>query len=266
VVAAAVTTGLGLAALLVVTGRALAARRVDRLGALHATYWCASAVCAVLAYVMTSAAYEPSDRYIFVVVPAIAAPVPILARRGRRAARWVAGGATIYVCAGLVAFAAGAMHTPSVIITGTSAAQTARIASVVRRDHLTVGYAGYWNASSLEWSSRERLHVYPLLATTRTAAPMFSMRVASWYRPRARVRTYLVRAPGDPTLPDRPPTWLPAPSQVVRVGRITLEIWPYDIAAYLGPSEIPIPGLRPPRPPGLQRSEASARNVLQRRQ
>jgi hypothetical protein len=243
VVGAAVVTVCGLGALIWVTRDALRGRHAEPERAVHATYWFGSALCAVLAYVVTSAAYEPSDRYIFIVVVAVAATVPLLWRRGPRARRSLAAAATVYIAAGMAAFAAGAMHTPAVIITGTSIPESGRIAAVVRRDHLSVGYAGYWNASSLEWSSHERLHVYPLLGTANRAAPMFSMRVASWYIARRATPSYLVLAPGDPTLADTTPSWLPRPTRIVHLGQVTLEIWPYDIAAYLAPSRIPVPGV-----------------------
>jgi hypothetical protein len=242
VVIAAAVTVCGLGALAWVTRDSLRARHTEPGRAVHAAYWCTSAICAVLAYVFTNAAYEPSDRYIFIVVVAVAATAPLLSSRGLKAQWRLAGAASIYLAAGMTAFAAGAMHTPAVIITGSSVPEASRITAVVRRDHLSIGYAGYWNASSLEWSSDERLHVYPLLGTAKRAAPMFSMRVASWYAPHPATPTYLVLAPGDPTLPDETPTWLPRPQQIIHLDRVTLEIWPYDIAAYLAPSEIPVPG------------------------
>ena len=239
--AAAAVTVAGLAAMLWATGRALARRAADPGRAVHASFWCAAAICATVAFVVTNAAYEPSDRYFFVVVPAVAATVPLLLERGRRRVA-VPAAAAVYIAAGLAAFASGAMHTPGVIITSRATVDTGRIERIVARDHLTVGYAGYWNAAALEWSSGERLHLAPLLGTPRSAAPMFSMRVTSWYRPRAGVASYLVLAPGDPTLPDRLPASLPAPARSIRVGQATIDIWPHDIAADLGRSRIPLAG------------------------
>jgi hypothetical protein len=243
VVASALVTVLGLGAMLVVTARALTARREDPRRAAHAAFWCASAVCAVLAYVVTNAAYEPSDRYLFILVPAVACTAVLLDGSRARVRGAVTGAAGTVIAAGLAALAAGALHTPGAIITTGATSRLRELESLVRRDHLVKGYAGYWNAAALEWSSGERLHIAPLLGTTASAAPMFSMRVAAWYRPRRDTPSYLVLAPDDPTLPDRLPRRLPPPARTVRLGAVTVDSRPFDIAAYLSPSEIPVPGL-----------------------
>jgi hypothetical protein len=133
VLGAAAVTVCGLCALVWVTRDALRWRHAEPARAVHAAYWCGSALCAVLAYVLSNAAYEPSDRYIFVVVVAVAATVPLLLIRGPRVQWSLAGAATVYIAAGMTAFGAGAMHTPAVIITGSSIPQRDQIASIVRR-------------------------------------------------------------------------------------------------------------------------------------
>ena len=51
------------------------------------------------------------------------------------------------------------------------------------------GYAGYWDASSLTWESRDAVVVRPLLQCTNpdphgaSVCPFLLMRTASWYRP-----------------------------------------------------------------------------------
>ncbi|MGH2930005.1 MAG: hypothetical protein ACRDL8_17515, partial [Solirubrobacteraceae bacterium] len=81
--AAAIVTVAALAAVAVVLRRAISLPPVDRRGRvlhLHVVFWGLALVCAAVAYVVTDIAVEPSDRYIMIAVPAVAAIVPLLAR------------------------------------------------------------------------------------------------------------------------------------------------------------------------------------------
>jgi hypothetical protein len=112
-----------------------------------------------------------------------------------------------------------------------------RIEALVRAQHLTVGYAGYWDAASIDWSSHNRLHVYPLTDRFGPTEPMYLARVDAWYRPRRHTPTYLLLAPGDSNLVDRLPSDLPRPQREFQVGPVTMAVYPYDLAAYLHPPQ-----------------------------
>jgi hypothetical protein len=146
----------------------------------------------------------------------------------------VATGATIFIVASIVSLAA--RDVLGVIdFRGADVPLAARIESLVRSEHLGVGYAGYWNAASLDWSSHERLRVYPLTDKFGHTEPMYLARVDAWYRPRRHTASYLVLAPGDFDLADKLPSDLPSPARQVQLGAVTVAIYPYDIAAYLHP-------------------------------
>jgi hypothetical protein len=233
VVIAGVVTVAALAGMFWVAGRSLvrpAAGDSGRARNLHTTFWAASLLCAAVAYVFTTVANEPSDRYFIVAVPAVAATVPLLLTTGR--ASWlVAVGATVFIAASIVGLAANDERTQ--IYQGADVAQAVPIEALVRSQHLGVGYAGYWDAASLDWTTDERLHIYPVTDVFGPVEPMFLARVGAWYRPRAHTSSYLLLAPGDDQFANRLPRDLPTPRREFRLGPVTMAVYPYDIASYL---------------------------------
>jgi hypothetical protein len=200
---------------------------------LHAAFWASSMVCAAVAYIVTTVASFPTDRYFTVVVPAIAATVPLLMKT--RATRWlIAVGASIFITASIVSLAADDERSV-IVFRGADVPYARQIESVVRARGLSVGYAGYWNAASLDWSTHERLHVYPITDRFGPTQPMYLARADSWYRPRPNTPSYLILAPGDFDLRDQLPSDLPRPRSQIRIGPITLAVYPDDLAAYLHP-------------------------------
>jgi hypothetical protein len=230
--AAASTTVAAVLATIRIAGRSLSRptnTSPERARFLHVTFWGTSALAAAAAYVFTNVATEPSDRYIIIAVPAVAALVPLLAT-SRRSAWALALGACVFVTASIVSLAAGDERFQ--IYRGTDVRQAAAIERVVQSEHLTVGYAGYWDAASLEWSTNSRLHVYPLVDLAGRTEPAPLARVASWYTPRPHTPSYLLLAPGDNDFPNRLPHDLPRPSRSFRLGQVTVAVYPYDIARY----------------------------------
>jgi hypothetical protein len=112
------------------------------------------------------------------------------------------------------------------------------VARVAREHGVTDGYAGYWDATSLTWSSHERVTVRPLLECQNPAGanicPFFLDRVPSWYVPRKR-RTFLLVDPGSLYVVALP-AGLGQPIASVPIGPLSMYIYPYDIASRLGPA------------------------------
>jgi hypothetical protein len=242
VVAAGVVTLAAFAAALWLGARSLVApqRRTESAAVtpgareLHAAFWASSMVCAAIAYVVTTVASYPTDRYFTVVVPALAATMPLLLRK--RVTAWlIAAGASIFIVASIVSLAADNEQNV-IVIRGADVAYAKQIESVVRARGLSVGYTGYWNAASLDWSTRERLHVYPITDRFGPTQPMYLARADAWYRPRPHTPSYLILAPGDFDLRDQLPSDLPRPRSQVRIGPITVAIYPDDLAAHLHPT------------------------------
>jgi hypothetical protein len=106
------------------------------------------------------------------------------------------------------------------------------------REHLTTGYAGYWEASSFTWQSKFKVSVYPVYECRRPAAltlcPFYFHRISSWYRPRPNTRTFLMVDPAQPFVAGSPDPAFGRPEQVFRTGPITVYVYGYDIARRFG--------------------------------
>jgi hypothetical protein len=200
-----------------------------RARALHAMFWAASLLSAATGYVITSVALIPSDRYFLVAIPAVAATVPLLLT-SRRAAWVISAAATVFIAGSIVALAANDER--NLTTRPAAVSQARQIEAEVQNLHLGVGYAGYWEAAGLSWTTHERVHVYPVTDVGGHIQPMYLARAAAWYRPRPRTSSYLLLEPGDPVLADRIPRALPEPEREIHLGRVTLAVYPYDIAAY----------------------------------
>jgi hypothetical protein len=233
VAAAGLATISALAAMFWLAGRSTirpGAEAAGRARDAHLMFWASSLLCAAAAYVVTTVVSAPTDRYLVVAVPAVAATVPLLVT-GPRASWLVATGATIFIAASIVSLAANDAR--RLFYEGATVPVAARLEAFVRSHHLEKGYAGYWDAANLDWVSHERLHVYPLTDRFGPTEPMYLARAQAWYRSRPNTPTYLLLAPNDADLVDTVPRDLPAPSREVRIGPITVAVYPYDIAAYL---------------------------------
>lgn len=204
---------------------------------LYAIYWAGSLLAAGAAYVLTTVPRAPTDRYLLVVVPAVAATVP-LAINGRRRAWLSAAGASVFVLASVLALRAGEMR--AVSYDGASTSEATPITNYVRSHHLAVGYGGYWDAEALDWVTGEAVHVYPVTDHFGPLEPMYQARAQSWYPPRPHTPSFILLAPYDLDLRDQLPPGLPRPQREVHFGPITLAVYPYDISRYFdAPSKAP---------------------------
>jgi hypothetical protein len=209
--------------------------RAELARALHVTYWLSSAVVICCAFVFSTRAMVRYEAYYATVVVSVAAVVPLLMRPGS-VARWlIPTGASIVFAGSLLGLASHYLDTvydPPISHYGSE------VARVAREKGVTAGYAGYWDASSLTWSSHQRVTVRPLIECSNPAGanicPFFLMRVPSWYVPRQR-RTFLLVDPGSGYVVALP-AGLGEPTASYAVGPMRMYIFPYDIASRLGPA------------------------------
>jgi hypothetical protein len=203
---------------------------------LHVGYWFSSAVVVCGAFLFTTAAgngLSPHESYYLTIVFSVAAMVTLI-DRPEVAARWL-------IPVGLAIFAVGSIIGLKRDYLNTYRPPLAAYASTIVRlaeiDHATTGYAGYWDASNLTWSTREHVRVRPLeqCANPRGApiCPFFLMRSPYWYVAKPR-RTFLLVDPSQLYVITLP-TGLGKPIASYRFGKITMYVYPYDIASRLGP-------------------------------
>jgi hypothetical protein len=194
-------------------------------------YWASSLLLLSAAFILSGVPENGSSRYLVGVIYAAAALVPLLGDRGLPARAAVTAGATLYAFTGWLALAQhriGPPATPSDQLAG----EVARIAS---QEHLSVGYAGYWDAAPITWATHLRIKVFPVDdcdGNQRLCAFELHL-ITSWYSPRPGVRTFLLSDPAYPAVPSAPTPDLGKPIAVHQLGSVTMFVFSYDIAARL---------------------------------
>jgi hypothetical protein len=207
----------------------------DPARALHVTYWAGSALVVCAAFVFSTRAAIRYEAYYATVVLSVAAVVPLLICSGP-VARWlIPSGASILFAGSLLGLTS---HYLDMVYDPPISRYGSEVARVARGIGVTAGYAGYWDASSLTWSSHERVTVRPVLECANPLGagicPFFLMRVPSWYVPRQR-RTFLLVDPGSLFVLTLP-AGLGAPTASYAIGPLRMYVFPYDIASRLGPA------------------------------
>ena len=198
-------------------------------------FWMASAVAVSLAFVLSDIPRGYSTAR-YVVTVGYAAVVLLAVGAGRRrgaVGRWsLAAGASVIIAASILAVLQSDMQRGE----QPSAARAAAVLRVARAEHVTVGYAGYWDALSISWSTHEALPVRPLLACGGAYCSFPYNRIISWYRPRRAIRSMLVidpqQAAGNNGVVG-PLASFGKPLASMTVDGLTLYVYGYDLAAKL---------------------------------
>jgi hypothetical protein len=204
-------------------------------------FWCSSAILISLAFVFSAAPVDiHADRYLVGLVYAAAAVVPAAvalapasrALRGRAAALVLAG-TCVFALSAIVSIARGVSTEGTEFHTPVSTATADQIARIAAREHLTVGYAGYWDAAPVTWATGFRVQVYPV-AVCREDAHLchFDLHyISSWYSPRSGTGSFLLTDDRSNESVTAPTPDLGRPTAVYRIGPIKMYTYPYDLAA-----------------------------------
>jgi hypothetical protein len=198
-------------------------------------FWCSSAVLLTAAFLLSATPVDiHADRYLVGLIYAAAAVIPAIAAGHSRSEAAVLAGTCVFALGGVISMANGTVtrNTGGFLSTG-DANQIARIAA---RDHLKLGYAGYWDAAPITWATSFRVQVYPVSVCDQNAhLCRFDLHViSSWYTPRPGVGSFLLT---DPLLPNvsAPTPDLGPPTAIYHIGRVTMYTYPYDLAAKVVP-------------------------------
>jgi hypothetical protein len=202
----------------------------------HAFYvfWCASAILLTLAFLVSAAPVDiHADRYLVGLLYAGATVVPAATAARPRAAAAVIAGTCVFALGGVVSLARGAANDRSEFHTPVSTGVAAQIARIAAREHLTVGYAGYWDAAPVTWATRFRVQVYPVAVCDGGARLCrFDLHfISSWYEPRPGTGSFLLTDNSSSQSVTTPTPDLGRPTAVYRIGSITMYAYRYDLAA-----------------------------------
>jgi hypothetical protein len=202
--------------------------------AMHIIYWVCAGLIPCAVFVLNTRTDTSHFSYYETIVFAVAALVPLLMRSGP-IARWlIPVGVSVSFLASIVGLNshyvdAGEPHL---------AAYASMVVKLAEARHVTNGYAGYWDAASLTWSSRGHVTARPVVdcateAGEPTLCPFVAETVPAWYRPK-RGPSFLILEAGEHFLPEVPPI-LGRPVAVYTSGPITMYFYSYDIASRLEP-------------------------------
>jgi hypothetical protein len=197
-------------------------------------FWGSSLVALSAAFIFSGIPEDlGSSRYLVGAIYAAAALVPLLASRGTAARVAVTAGATLYAFTGWLALA---QHR---LIDAAPASPSYNLASAVegfaRREHLSVGYAGYWDAAPVTWATHMRAKVYPVddCAGNQHLCGFELHFISNWYTPAPTMKTFLLSDPAYPAEPSAPTPDLGTPVAVHQIGAVTMYVYPYNIASRL---------------------------------
>jgi hypothetical protein len=202
---------------------------------LHIAYWSISAATTCGSFWLAAETRGGSvlhESYYGTVIFSVAAVVPLLASRGSRVRWLLPAGASIYFAASLAGLTSNYVNLASWI-----AGYAPTITRIAQAEHVTAGYSGYGEASSLTWNTHGRVTVRPLMECENpqgaNICQFYLVAPSSWYVPRQR-ETFLLVDSEEPwlsTLPDN----LGKPLRAFAFGTMRMYIYPYDIAARVGP-------------------------------
>jgi hypothetical protein len=196
-------------------------------------FWGSSAILLSAGFVVSSTPVDiESDRYLVGLIYAAAALVPLLGATGTLRRGAISAGATVFAFTGLLSLVQGTAtdnvgHFPS-------AGASAQVARIARREHLTVGYAGYWDAAPITWATHFAVKVYPVQKCGGQLCQFYIHYISSWYDSRPGLRTFLIDDPTQPVAA-APVAALGKPSAVYQIDELTMYVYPYDIASRLQP-------------------------------
>jgi hypothetical protein len=204
----------------------------QRVASLHTVYWVGSAVVSCGVFLLSGfldAVHEAFYATLIFSVAAVLAPMT----RSRSPARWLIPiGVSIFFSASL----AGATELKSL---PPIARYEAGVLALAKANHVTVGYGGYWDASSLTWSSHERVTVRPVYECSNPGAANLCIfpqeTVPSWYEP-GRRRSFLLVDKAPSSAMSASPVGLGRALAFHAFGPIRMYIYSYDIASRLGPA------------------------------
>lgn len=201
----------------------------------YVAYWAAAGVLLSIAFITSSSPVDLlSSRYLVGVLYAVAALIPLLAERRPGLRGVIVAGAIVYCFGGTVAMARGTATENSGHLPDANVA--AQVEALARKNHLTRGYAGYWDAATITWEAHLQVHVFPVYTCGSGLCEFDLHTIAGWYRPHGQTHTFLLTDTSQPFLGSLPAT-VGHPIASYPIGSLTMYVFPYDVATRIGPPQ-----------------------------
>jgi hypothetical protein len=194
-------------------------------------FWCSSAVLLTGAFLLSAVPVDiHADRYLVGLIYAAAAVIPAIAARRAITQAVALIGTCVIALSAIVALSQGVATRNTAGFPPPELAK--RVAAVAAANHVRIGYAGYWDAAPISWGSHFGVAVYPVSVCDQGAhlCPFDLHYISSWYTPRAGTGTFLLTDSRLPLVP-APIPGLGRPAAVYHLGRLTMYVYPYDIAS-----------------------------------
>jgi hypothetical protein len=196
-------------------------------------FWASSAALLSAAFIFSS---EPaniySNRYLVGLTYAVAVIIPIVLSGRVLTEALAVAGTFLVALSGTIQMGQGTVLTLADAPGMPSDAVMSRVAQIATQQHLSVGYAGYWDAAPITWATHARVHVYPVWPCQldpRALCDFFVHTISSWYVPRPNLRTFVLVDPSCWCLATRPPELGP-PVATYHIAEMTMYVYPYDVA------------------------------------
>jgi hypothetical protein len=194
-------------------------------------FWCSSAILLSTAFLFSAIPLDiHADRYLVGLIFAAASMIPVLAAGRPKTEAAVVLGTCVFALGAIASMVQGAYTRNTGRFPPTGLAN--QIASVAAAHHLSYGYASYWDASAITWATNLRLRVFPVsVCGQNTRLCRFDLHtISSWYTARPGIRSFLLIDPAQPLVRGPTPD-LGKVTAVYHVGRITMYVYPYDLAS-----------------------------------
>lgn len=195
-------------------------------------FWGSSALLLSASFIFSSNPIDiNSSRYLVGAIYAAAALVPLLAVRGPAVRVAIAVGATIFALSGLVSL----FKNEELASGSASYSLYHQVEHYLDSRHLTVGYADYWDAAPIMWSTHFHIKAYPVQDCGPNLCWSYLHMITSWYTtPRPHQRTFLISDTAQP-IPSVPTPNLGKAGSIQQIGPLTVYVYPYDIASRMMP-------------------------------
>jgi hypothetical protein len=202
----------------------------------YVVFWTSCLITTTAVYLATSAPQDVNGgRYILGGYVAIGALLPLLATRGFGWRVAITAAVSVFAISGVyqtlrLSFATSA-PTPGAV----EASQLLRYA---RKEHVSYGYGGYWDAMALTWEMRFALQVYPVyecVPASNELCPFPDVEISTWYTAHPHARSLLLV---DPTQQSPTVSAVDAafgrPLSTAVIGNLTVYVFPYNLDMLLG--------------------------------